>query len=110
MILKNFSNGKIICKDLKIASSFADRMFGLLIKKNPGSLLFNTRFGIHTFFLKEPIDILILDKNFKVVKIKQSLKPNRLFFWDPKYYLVIELPRGAITKSNIRQDQTLLIC
>lgn len=97
MILKNLTTGKIICQDLKVAESFIDRMFGLLIKSNPRNMLFKTRFGIHTFFLKEPIDLAVLDNDFKVVKIKKNLKPNRLFFWNPKYKLLLELPRNTLT-------------
>lgn len=109
MILKTKA-GKIICRDLKIATSFFDRMFGLLLKSNPRSMLFKTRFGIHTFFLNEPIDVVIVGKNFKIVKTKQSLKPNRLFFWNPVYPYIIELPQGHIRKFGLRQAQTLLIC
>lgn len=110
MILLNKTTGKIICKDLKIASSILDRMLGLLIKSNPRSMLFKTRFGIHTFFLNEPIDVIILDNNFKVVKINQNLKPNRVFFWNPVYPYIIELPQGHIRKFNLRQAQILSIC
>lgn len=110
MILKKKSTGKIICRDLKPAETFLDTLFGLLIKSNPRSMLFKTRFGIHTFFLNEPIDVLVLDRSFRVVKIKSKLKPNRLFFWNPMYSLVLELPKGSIEKFNLRQAQTLSIC
>lgn len=110
MILKIKETGKIITKDLKIADSFINRMLGLLIKSNPRSLLFKTRFGIHTLFLNEPIDVLILNKNFKIIKIKSDVKPNNLIFWNPVYPYVIELPYGTIMKFNLRQAQTLVIC
>lgn len=110
VILKNLNTGKIICKDLKIAESFIDRMFGLLLKSNPRNMLFKTRYGIHTFFLREPIDVLVLDQDYKVVKLKQGLKPNSIFLWNPKYSLIIELPINTLKKIDIRQAQTLLIC
>ncbi len=92
MILKNKNTNKIISKNLKIAKSFSDNLFGLL-KEKPGTyMLFNTRFGIHTFFMKNPISIAVLDKNYKVVKVKCNLKPNRIFIWNPKYSKVLELP------------------
>lgn len=99
MVLKNISEKTIICKDLKIANSFLDRTFGLLLKRN-NSLLIKTRFGIHTFGMHKNIDILILDSNFRVVKIKESLTPNKIFFWNPKYNLVIEMPESKILKSK----------
>lgn len=110
MILKIQKTRKIICRDLKLAESFKDRFFGLLIKSNPANLLFKTRFGIHTFFLKEPIDVLILNKEFKIVKAKQALKPNRFFFWSPKYSYVIELKEGLIKKFKLKQNLKVDIC
>lgn len=109
MTLKNQTTGKIICRDLKKCESFTDRMFGLLIPSNPRNLLFKTRFGIHSFFLKEPIDVLILDPQMKIVKLKQNLKPDRLFFWNPKYLQVLELSSGTIKKFNIKPGQSLKI-
>lgn len=108
MIIKNLTKKIIISKDAKFAASFLDRLFGLLIKSNPRSLIFKTRFGIHTFFLKEPIDVVILDKNYKVVKLKVNLKPNRLFFWNPKYFWVIELPKGRIKTNKILLGSKLI--
>lgn len=75
-------------------------LFGLLKKSNPRSLLFKTRFGIHTLGLKKAIDIIILDNNFRVVKLGISVKPNQFFFWNPKFSLVLELPEGTIKKTK----------
>jgi len=109
MILKNQTTGKIICKDLKICDSFKDRMFGLLLRKNPRNLLFKTRFGIHTFFLNEPIDVLILNDTFQVVTLKRNLKPNRAYFWNPKYSIIIELVKNTIDNRKIKVHNYLKI-
>ncbi len=87
-------------RDIKYCSALWDRLFGLLIRSNPRSLLFQTRFGIHTFFLKESILVLVLDDDFKVIKLK-TLAPNRLFFWHPKYQWVLELPSGLSKKISL---------
>jgi hypothetical protein len=65
-------------------------------------MLFHTHFGIHTFLMKYPIDVLVLDESKKIVKAKCSLKPNRLFFYNPKYSLVLELEKGYINKNRLR--------
>lgn len=100
MVLKNISKKTILATDLKEAKGIIDSLLGLLKKSNSCCLLFKTRFGIHTFFLKQPIDVLILDNNFQVVKIKENLKPNRVFFWNPRYYFILELPGGVVKKTN----------
>lgn len=109
MILKKVLNNKIICSDLKYCQSFTDRSLGLLRKSNPKNLLFKTRFGIHTFFLKEPIDVIILNEDKRIVGIKKSLKPNRLFFWNPLYSTIIELEHKTINKFSLKPGNLVVI-
>ncbi len=109
MILKNISQGTIVATDLKEATSFLDLALGLLRKSNPRTMLFKTHFGIHTFFLKEPIDVIVLDEQFKIVKITENLKINKLFFWNPKYFLVIELPKNTIRLSKTKTKDRLSV-
>lgn len=100
MALINITKKTTITKDLKVVASFLDKLFGLLNPNNPRSLLFQTRFGIHTFGLNHNIDVLVLDNKNQIKKTKKCLKPNHFFFWNPKYKIVIELPSGAIIKSK----------
>lgn len=88
----------------KFAASFWDRLLGLINPANPRILLLRTRFGIHTLFLKKPIDVLILNKEFKVVALKKNLKPYRVFFWNPKYEYVLEMPGGSILHTKTELD------
>ena len=76
------------------------KFVGLIGSKNPNAIIFNTRFGIHTFLLKFSIDVLILDKNNKVVSMRNNLKPNKIFLWNIANDIVIELPSGSIQKSK----------
>jgi len=90
-----------LSSNLKIAESPVDKLFGLLKKKNPRSLLFKTRFGIQTFFLKEPIDIIVLGNHNQVVKAK-TVKPNSLFFYNPTSITVLELPKDTIKNTQTK--------
>lgn len=89
-----------------IKASFADsyikRSTGLLFKEKIEPIYIKTRFGIHTFGLKDRIDVIVLDKQHQVVKVKEELAPHTFFFWNPKYKDIIELPRGYIRKQNIK--------
>jgi uncharacterized membrane protein (UPF0127 family) len=76
----------------------AGKVKGLLGKTKPETIVFETRFGIHTFFLKFPIDLLVLN-NKRCVVLARSVKPNRMIIWNPLYKIVIELPAGTIRKS-----------
>ncbi len=104
----NLSNGSVLSKNLKFTISFIDKLLGLLKKSNPRSIFFKTRFGIHTFFLKQPIDVIILDNDDKVVKLA-CMVPNKLFFWNPKYSQVLELPSATIQRTKTQIGDLLLI-
>ncbi len=76
-----------------------EKLVGMIKFKNCG-IFFTTRFGIHSFFLKETIEVIILDKNNQVKLIK-LLKPNRIFIWNPVFTKVLELPKGSIETLNL---------
>ena len=90
---------------LRVAKGFWQQTKGLIGEQKIQPTLFTTRFGIHTFGMKVPLDILVLDKHKRVVKVKESLLPNHLFFWNPKYSLVVELPEGFVKCNKIKLGQ-----
>ncbi len=80
---------------------------GLLFAKKAYPIFFKTRFGIHTFGMKFPIDVLILSENKEVVKVAKNLLPNKFILWNPTYSRVIELPEGDIEKHKIKIGQVI---
>lgn len=83
------------------------KTIGLLGKKQPESVLFETRFGIHTFGMQFPIDVVILSDTYRVEKFHQGLMPNRIFVWNPRYRYVLELPSGKINALHIHLGDKL---
>tara|TARA_B100000925_G_scaffold290618_1_gene276247 strand:+ start:5630 stop:5965 length:336 start_codon:yes stop_codon:yes gene_type:complete len=72
---------KVISDNVRVADDTLSRMVGLLNckKLDTGeSLLIEPCNSIHTFFMKFNIDVLFLDKNFKVVKVFRDLPPWRI--------------------------------
>lgn len=94
---------------VKYLKSLKETSLGLIGAKKAKPVMFLTRFGIHTFGLNFPIDVLILDANNTVVKITNNLKPNRIFVWNPKYNKVIELPSGEVEKLKIKMGNKIKI-
>jgi len=81
--------------DIFLCDRFKDRLLGLMFKKNFNfGLQFNKCNSIHTFFMRENIDVILLDKNNYVIDIKKNLKPWRLFFFSFRVKNIIELPIG----------------
>jgi len=109
MVIKNISKNSLISTKAKLAQSFLDRLLGLLNPHNPPFLIFKTRYGIHTFFMKHPIDVLLLDSHLRVIKLKECLKPFRVFLYHPKYSHVLEMPKGTIQKKHIHINDKISI-
>lgn len=80
-----------------IAKNFKDKLFGLIGKKNIdyGLLIKNCK-SIHTFFMRESIDVLLLDNNNKVLKINRNIKPNKILIYkNKKRTNILELPNNS---------------
>lgn len=89
--------------------SWKEKSEGLLTSKKPVAIYFKTHFGIHTFFMKYPIDVAIVDSDGKVVACKESLTPNKLYLWNPVYNGVLEMPQGNIKKLKIKKGSLIKI-
>lgn len=107
MKIFNHSKNKLIVENAQKPKGITHHAIGLICAKKARPLILNTRFGIHTFGLRFPIDILILDSNHKVAVVKESLPAFRVFMWKPVYNVVIELPAGTIKKTNTSLGDSL---
>ena len=87
---------------IKEAKDFKDRLLGFMFKKNINhGLLFKKCRSIHTFFMKENIDVILTDKNGAIIKIYYNLKPNRIILPKKNVYYTYELPAGFIKNLKI---------
>ena len=82
---------------IKIANSFKDKLLGLMNKKNIDyGLLITDCKSIHTFFMKESIDVLLLDKDNRILMINRNIKPNKIvIFKNKKRTNILELPSNS---------------
>lgn len=85
-----------------VLTTFFHKLLGLIDKNHKPPVLLITHFGIHTFFMRYPIDVLLLTRDGEVVDIRESLKPFSFFFYLPLYSHIVELDEGFIKKNNIR--------
>ena len=92
---------------IKKADNFYTRFVGLMLKKNINEGLFFTKCkSIHTFFMKESIDVIMVDKNYKIVLIEKNLSKNKIVYKKEAYH-TIELPSNSI--NNLKIGETLII-
>ena len=73
--------------------SFFSRFKGFMLKKNiTNALVFNKCNSIHTFFMKENIDVIMCDKKNNVLYFYQNLKKNKIILPKKNVYKVFETP------------------
>ena len=104
--MMKLSDGK---KELELINckSFYKRLKGFMFEKNINkALLFDRCNSIHTFFMKEDIDVIMIDKENNIVYFKENLKKNRILI-KKKAYHTIELPHNSIKNININDKLTI---
>jgi uncharacterized membrane protein (UPF0127 family)/CheY-like chemotaxis protein len=107
-LIVNLTRGEPICVG-KLADGPLLRMRGLLgLSGLPAGegLLLSPAPGIHTAFMRFPIDALFLDRDFKVVDIVERLGPWRIAS-KRKARAVLELSAGECARRGVQIGDTL---
>ena len=86
---------------VKVANTFLKKLKGLMFKKNFDYILKFETNGIHTFFMKVNIDVILTDKNNKILYIYRNLKPNKLILPKIKVKYTYEMPVNYIKNIKI---------
>lgn len=83
--------------DIEVADNFVKRFKGLMFKKNvTHGLLFKNCRSIHTFFMKEPIDVVATDKNDNIIKAYKSVNPWKILIAPKPTKNIYELPKNTL--------------
>ena len=77
-----------------------------MFSKKPKTLIFvfnkEKIISLHMFFVFYPIDVLFLNKNKKVVQLKENFKPFKIIIPKKPAKYIIELPNNTIKKTNTK--------
>lgn len=109
--LVNKDTGNVVADALEIADTPWRRMRGLLGREGLGpgeALLIDPCGSIHTLFMRFPIDVVFLDRNWRVLKKVERLKPWRLSSCLGARRTV-ELPAGALAETDVAIGSTLAV-
>ena len=85
MIRNLNDNNKIISNNEILCTNIFSQARGLMFRRKNNLIMDfkkEKRISLHMFFVFYPIDVIILDKNQKVVDIKKNFKP--FTFWNSK--------------------------
>ena len=110
MTLINHTTNTPLATHLRIANSFKTRFIGLLGKRSftPNSaLLITPSTGVHTLFMRFPIDVIALDKQNRVVSTHKNVKPWRIAAVNPRTHSVIELPANTLAQTPINKGDRI---
>lgn len=95
----NVRNKRELSHDVQIAQNIFHRLKGLIGRDTlefGEALWIKPCNSIHTFLMRFPIDVIFLNKNNKVIAMKENVHPNRLTRLYLRAVSVLELPAGAI--------------
>ena len=102
VLVRNHTRSVVLAESADMADTSAKRRTGLLKHQRlePGDGLWIVPCeSVHTFFMKFPIDLVYLDKNRKVRKVRHSVGPWRLSACLPAHS-VLELPAGMAERTG----------
>jgi uncharacterized membrane protein (UPF0127 family) len=106
-MIRNVSSNKILAKETKLCDSILSKAKGLMFSKRikDKGLVFvfkkDERWSLHMLFVFFPIDVLWLNKDCRIVDMKESFAPfSVLAVPKEKARFVIELPANTIKNSD----------
>jgi uncharacterized protein len=107
---RNLSRGTVLGDCIRVAESGLSRIVGLLGERKLTSgdgLLIVPSQGVHTLGMMFPIDVLILDNDWKVLDVRKRMRPflvTRIYL---KAAAVLELPPGTVEHSGTRRGDSV---
>lgn len=87
--------------EIKTYSKHFDNFKGLMFKKDFDYGVRLRCNGIHTFFMFENIDVVLTDKENKIINVYYNLKPNRIILPKRNVFYTYEFPTGYINNLKI---------
>ncbi|MGB7264595.1 MAG: DUF192 domain-containing protein [Terracidiphilus sp.] len=107
----NVTRGTVLAVRLEAAHTGSSRRKGLLGREGLGhgeGLWITPCESVHTFFMKFPIDLVYLDRQHTVKKVRSSVGPWRLSGCLTARS-VLELPAGTIRETHTERGDTMEI-
>jgi uncharacterized membrane protein (UPF0127 family) len=102
--------GDVVCAHCLLADRPWTRLRGLLGRRRLGAdegLLLRPVGAIHTLFMRFPIDVAFLDRDYVVVKLVHDLRPWR-FAAARRAKVVLELSAGAAARKRLAVGERLV--
>jgi len=99
----NLTKGNVVCEQTELASNPFTRMRGLLGRAGldqGAGMLFRGESSIHSAFMRFQFDAIFMDRELRVVKVAENIKPWRALGAKGSAN-ILELSGGEITRLGI---------
>ena len=106
-MLKNIAKNRIMVSKVKIYDNIFLKGLGLMFSRPLNDKCLVLRFKsekirpLHMYFVFYAIDVLFLDKDSRVVEIKENFKPFSFYFPKNKAMFIVEVPLGTAKKARV---------
>jgi uncharacterized protein len=111
ILVRNETRKTVLAEAADVADTSATRRTGLLKRTSlePGEGLWIVPCeSVHTFFMKFPIDLVYLDRERRVVKVRPAVPAWRMSACF-KAHSILELPAGTAERTGTVAGDELLI-
>jgi uncharacterized protein len=109
--VRDADGGQEVCPRCELADSFWPRLRGLQLRaslKPSHGLLLRPAGSIHTLFMRFAIDAVFLDRDLRVIEVRESLGPWRMAA-SRGAKAVLELPAGEAGRAGVAQGRRLAL-
>jgi hypothetical protein len=109
--VRNADRGTVLATRAKLASSYVDRLFGLMGRKgvaDGGGILLTKSSSIHSFFMRFRFDAIFLDRDDRVVKIVPAMRQWWVAFGGRGARDTLELAAGVAAATNTQPGDQLV--
>ncbi len=107
----DLNTGVTVAGALQVADTFWGRLAGLAghppLIAGEGLLLINCS-SVHTCFMRYPIDVAYLDRDYWVVAMYRAVTPWQFLRGAEHGAHALELPSGALDKTGVKVGHRLL--
>lgn len=109
--IRRKADDAVVCERCEVPESAFGRMRGLLGRDGlkPGTgMLIDSAPSVHMFFMRFPIDVVFLGRDWSVVGIRHGLRPWRVA-GARGAAAALELPSGAAAATRIEKGDVLAL-
>ena len=109
MVLVNERTRKVLASRVEMAETRAERRRGLLGRTSlpeGGALMLIPCFSVHTAFMRFRIDVVFLNRQRKILKIRPNMGKARMSL-SLRAHSVLELPAGTLEATGTQAGDQL---